>query len=39
MAYALCAALAVLLLIRAWRESERTEEALARLEDEVSDDR
>lgn len=29
-AYALCAALAVLLLLRAWRESERIEEAWSR---------
>lgn len=35
MAYALCAALAVLLLLRAWRESERIEEAWRRLEDEA----
>lgn len=35
MAYALCAVLAVLLLVRAWREGERIEEAWSRLEDEA----
>lgn len=34
-AYALLAALVVLLLVRAWREGERIEETWSRLEDEA----